>query len=786
MWRNYIKTALRSFAKHKLTFFINLIGLALGLSVAIIIGLWVQDELAMDNIFDDNDRIYRVMGHQSYGTDIMTFPNTPGILARELKNVFPEVEHAIAHTWLEQKLMTVNDKGLKYSGIYAESDFLKIVSHELLHGEADKALSKRDNIVITEQIALALFGKTDVVGESILIEKENEYIVGGVLKSISPKSSHKFSFIINMERFFDENSWVHQWGNNGPYTLVKLKEGADGVYFSEKIKGFIKERNEGSIVDLFAVPYAQYYLYGRYQNGIQSGGRIEYVRMFSLIGLFVLIIACINFMNLATARSQKRAKEVGVRKVVGADRSSLIGQFISESMIITLLAALLSILFVELVMPSFNELTGKAISINYSAPSFFIMLLLIILFTGLLAGSYPAFYLSAIKVVSVFKSNHKTTKGVDYARKGLVIFQFITATVLILGTLVIYKQINFMLNKDLGYDKEQLISFDLEGNLQSDRFEYFRNELLQKPEILHVGRAGNYLMSRNSNTGGVNWEGRDPDASVLFEIIRVDYDFIPTLGMSVLEGRTFSREHAADSLSRVVINKTAYETMTNDRGPVSSFQLWGEERHILGVVDDFHFESLHNQVGPAILMLEPQNTYAGYIKLSPNDVAGSLEHISAKVKEINPDYPFEYAFMDDKLSSMYKQDERLRDLALYFAILTILISCLGLFALSAHIAEQKTKEIGIRKVLGASTASILHIINKEFITVVAISIAIGGAMGYWAISQYFLSGFAFRTEIEWWHLVLSASLILLIAYLTVSMQAFKATRINPVDTLKDE
>ncbi|MBK6265276.1 ABC transporter permease [Marivirga sp. S37H4] len=786
MWKSYIKSALRNFAKNKLTFFINLFGLALGLSVAILISLWVQDELSMDKIFEDNDRIYRIIGHQSYGDNIMTFANTPGILARELKNYYPEVEYAIAHTWSEEKLMTVKDKNLKYSGIYAESDFLKVVSHELLHGDAPMALANRENIVITEQIAMALFNRTDVVGESILIDSKTTYIVGGVLKNISSKSSHKFDFIINMERFFDENAWVHEWGNNGPYTLVKLKKGTDGDTFSEKIKGFIKERQEGSIVDLFAVPYAQNYLYGKYENGQLVGGRIEYVRMFSLIGLFVLIIACINFMNLATARSQKRAKEVGVRKVVGAGRNALIGQFISESMLLTFIAAIFSILFVELVMPSFNSLTGKELFIDYSQPSFFLMLFSIVLFTGLLAGSYPAFYLSAIKVVSIFKSNHKTSSQVNFTRKALVLFQFVTATILILGTLVIYKQIDFMLSKDLGYDKEQLISFRLQGDLKSERFEHFRNELLQKPEILHVSRAANYLTSKNSNTGEVNWEGRDPDASVLFEIIRVDHDFIPSLGLKVIKGRAFSREHATDTLLKVIINKTAYETIQNENGSISSLEIWGGDWEIIGVVDDFNFESLHSQVGPAIIMLQPQNTYAGFIKLSPDDVAGSLEYISSKAKEVNPNYPFDYTFMDDKLNKLYKQDERLRDLALYFAILTILISCLGLFALSAHIAEQKTKEIGIRKVLGASTMNILQIINREFVIIVSFSIAIGSIIGYWAINEFILGGFAFRISLEWWHILLAAFVIIMAAYITVSFQAFKATRINPVDTLKSE
>ncbi|MCS4435296.1 ABC transporter permease [Aquiflexum gelatinilyticum] len=789
MFANYLKIAIRGFAKHKLTFFINLFGLALGLWAAILIGLWVKSELNMNRHFTEIDQVYRIMEHQKYGADIFTTTSTPGILADELKNVFPEVEKAATFSWHEEKLFAKEDTKIKLNGFFAGEDYLHILQYDLLHGNRETALAEKTHIVLTKEAAIKLFGKTDVIGETLLLkesEGETPFVVQGVLESIPNTSSTTLEYLLPF-KFMSEkpyNSWLKEWGNNGPSTIVRLNKQTDWQAFSAKLENFILERNEGSNVKLFAYPQKELYLHGEFKDGIQQGGRIEYVKLFALIGLFVLLIACINFMNLSTAKSQKRAKEVGVRKVVGAEKGALVKQFLSESLLITFFASILALLLVQLTLPVFNDLTGKTMQIPYDDSNFWIQYLGVLLFTGLVAGSYPAFYLSATKVVSVFRSHTKSGKGVAIARKGLVLFQFILATILIVATVVVYQQINFALNQDLGYDKEQLLVIPLEGNLQ-ENYDAFKNRLKQNPDIKSVSKSNHSLLGRNSNTGGVNWEGKDPEFNALFEIMRVDYDFLETTGMKLIHGEDFNPAKGADSVQGAIINRRAYELITNDNPEAVSFNMWGEERTITGVVEDFHFQSFHQNMEPVVILLDREFGSNGFVRLNTADIQTTIASIKALSEELNPDFPFQYTFMDENYANMYNEDVRIRDLAKYFSILKILISCLGLFGLSAHVAEQKTKEIGIRKVLGASTASILNVINREFIMIVAVSILIGSAVGYW-LMQDWLSGYAYKIDFEWWFIPMAAGVILSIAYLTVTMQALKAAQINPANTLKSE
>jgi ABC-type antimicrobial peptide transport system permease subunit len=537
-------------------------------------------------------------------------------------------------------------------------------------------------------------------------------------------------------------------------------------------------------VKLFAYPQKELYLHGNFEDGIQQGGRIEYVKLFAVIGLFVLLIACINFMNLSTAKSQKRAKEVGVRKVSGAGKNALVYQFLSESLLITLFASVLALLLVQLTLPVFNNLTGKTMEIPYADPNFWLQFLGVVLFTGLIAGSYPAFYLSATKVVNVFRSHTAAGKGIVIARKGLVLFQFTLATILIVSTVVVYQQIGFALKQDLGYEKEQLLVLPLEGKL-IENYDVFKNQLTQNPDILSVSRSTHNLLGRNSNTGNVSWEGKDPDFTALFEIMRVDYDFLEATGIKLVKGEDFNPAKGADSVQGAIINRRAYELITQDNPDAVSFNMWGEDRNITGVVEDFHFQSFHQNMEPVVILLDKSFATNAFVRLGTGDIQNAIASIKSLSEEINPDFPFQYTFMDENYAKLYDEDLRIRDLAKYFSILTILISCLGLFGLSAHVAEQKTKEIGIRKVLGASTASILHVINREFITIVAVAIVIGSGVGYW-LMQDWLSGYAYKIDFEWWFIPLAAGVILSIAYLTVTLQALKAAQVNPASTLKSE
>lgn len=504
MYSNYFKIALRGFAKHKLTFFINLFGLALGLWAAILIGLWVKSELNTNKDLAEIDQVYRIMEHQRYGAEIFTTSSTPGMLANELKDVYPEVEAAATYSWNQDNLFVVDDTRIKLNGFYAGEDYLHIMQYGILHGDRDKALAEISNVVLTAEAAIKLFGKTDVVGETLVLketEGENVFVVQAVLDSFSKDSNAQFEYILPFRFMFDkpDNEWLKGWDNNGPSTIVRLNKESDWQAFSASIENFILERNEGSNVKLFAYPQTELYLHGKFKDGLQQGGKIEYVKLFSIIGLFILLIACINFMNLSTAKSQKRAKEVGVRKVVGAEKGVLVNQFLSESLLMTLFATVFSLLLVELTLPVFNTLTGKSMSVPYSDGVFWFQLVGVMLFTGLVAGSYPAFYLSATKVVSVFRSHTKSGKGVVLARKGLVTFQFILATILIVSTVVVYQQINYALNQNLGYDKDQLLVVPLEGKL-ADNFEVFKNLIDQKDDVKSISRASHSLLGRNTNT----------------------------------------------------------------------------------------------------------------------------------------------------------------------------------------------------------------------------------------------------------------------------------------------
>jgi ABC-type antimicrobial peptide transport system permease subunit len=793
MLTNYLKIAFRGFAKNKLTFFINLFGLALGLWAAILIGLWIKSEFEVGKGLAEIDQVYRVMEHQSYGDQIFTTNSTPGILAESMKENLAEVELAATYSWTEEHLFIQGESKVKLNGFYAGADYLQIMQYPFLHGSKEKALSDKANIILTEEGAVKLFGKTDVVGESVeLISNEEKelYIVRGVLADLGNSVAARFEYILPYQVMFDKpyNEWLKYWGNNGPSTVIKLQKGTDPDQFSSSIKDYIQKQrsadNEDSNVELFVFPQSQLYLHGSWKDGFLQEGRIKTVKLFAMIGFFILIIACINFMNLSTSKSQKRAKEVGVRKVSGADKSSLVYQFLSESVLVTLFSGLLALILVQVTMPVFNDLTAKTLNIPFSDPIFWLQFLGVLAFTGLVAGSYPAFYLSGTKVVSVFKSQLTGSKNVVFARKGLVFFQFILASGMIVSTVVIFKQINYALSQDLGYEKDQLLLVPLEGELSS-KFEIFKSRLESNPDIESVTRSTHNLLGRNSNTGGVDWEGKDPDFSALFERILVDYDFIETMGMKLIEGADFSREKGADSVQSVIINRKALELITQNSSELRTITINGEVRQVTGVVENFHFQSFHESMEPAFMILDPSYSVNSFVRVKPGEMESTLSFIQSVSEELNPQFPFTYKFADENYARMYQDDVRLRDLAQYFSILTILISCLGLLGLSAHIAEQKTKEIGIRKVLGASTLSILQVINREFIIIVTLSILVGSGFAYWFMTDW-LEGYAYRISFEWWFIPLSAVVILGVALLTVTAQSLKAARSNPVQAIKSE
>jgi predicted permease len=740
----------------------------------------------MDKFHAKDSRLFQVMEFQNYADEIMTTTSTPGILAETLKEEVPEVEYAATTTWISPFTLSVKENNVKADWFYVGEDFFNIFSYPLIEGNPDKVLEDKTAIVISRELAKKLFNTDEnVIGKTVEWQHKRSYQVTGLFDKVT-SSSYQFDFVLSFEDFKDDNEWVTSWGNNGPPSFIILREGSDAAAVSDKIKDFVKKKNnEGeSNVTLFLKPYSERYLYGRYENGKQSGGRIEYVRLFSIIAVFILVIACINFMNLSTARASRRAKEVGIKKSIGAQRQSLIFQYISESMVTSLLSLLVAIAVVWMFLPAFNIITDKKIVLTLSDPQLLAMLLGVTVFTGLLAGSYPALFLSGFKPAAVLKGELKGSWGELWARKGLVVFQFALSVILIVSVLVIYKQIDFVQSKNLGYKKDNLISIPIEGKVESS-LETFLTEVKRIPGVSSASSMGHDLIGRNNNTSGLEWDGKNPEDEILFENVRVNYDMLETLGVEMVAGRTFSREHSTDT-SKIIFNEAAIRVM-NMEDPVGKvIKLWDQyDLEIIGVVKDFNFQSLHDVVNPLFFMLDQRNTWNVMIRLEGGKEKETLKMLTDFYKEYNPGFSFEYTFQDQEYAKQYAAEQRVATLSGYFAAFAILISCLGLFGLATFTAERRLKEIGIRKALGSSSTNIVMLLSGDFTRMVLLSILIGLPVSYWLLSGW-LERFAFHIDLEIWYFAAAGLIALLIAWLTVASQAIKAAMINPVKCLRSE
>jgi len=784
MIQHYFKLAFRNFQRQKSSFLINLIGLSTGLACALIIFLWVKDEFQMDKFLPNEAQLYRVQEHQQYATDIMTTSSTPGPLADALKEEFPEIEYASTVVWENDFTLFYKEKGFKVAGRPVGGDFLQIIKIPMIEGDRVAVLEDLNSIAISESTAIKVFGSsTSAMGQTISLDKESEHIVGGVFQDLPTNSTIQFDLVLPFDKFRQGKDWLYQWGNNGPRTYVTLKEGTNYKNLSDKMAGFIKTKQEESNVTLFLKPYAESYLFGRYENGIQSGGRIEYVRLFSLIAIFILIIACINFMNLSTARASTRAKEVGVKKAIGAEKRDLINQFLSESMLIALMSLVTAILMVSLFLPQFNIITDKAITFDWSPKTlggFFGITLL----TGLIAGSYPAFYLSSFEPVEVLKGTIKSSFGELWARRGLVIFQFTLSIILIVAVSVVYKQIQFVQSTNLGYQKENLIKFGSEGQLY-EKLTPFLAEAKKIEGIVNISSSGHGLMGQSNNTSGLEWAGKDPNDRILFENITVNYNLLETIKVSLKTGRFFSKDFGADT-TKIIFNEAAIQIMGLDNPIGQTIRLWDDyDLEIIGVIEDFHFESLHEPVKPAFFWLNPDNSWLVMASLEAGKEKQALAALEKIYTNFNPGFEFDYTFLDEQYAQQYKAEQRVATLAGYFAGFAILISCLGLFGLAAFTADRKKKEIGIRKVLGASVGNIITLLTKDFTRLVIVAILIGLPISWYLINNW-LARFAYRIDLNIWFFAFAGSLVLLISWLTVSFQAFSSAMVNPKDCLKDD
>ena len=786
---HFVKTTTRNLWKNKALSVINIMGLALGLACSLLIMLWVNDEYNVDAFHHNGAQLYSVFERRYHDGQVDAGFATQGLMADEMKRVFPEIQYATNYAWNNLNTFEANNKIIKEDGNHAGPDFFKMFSYSLLLGNAVTALQSPVSIAVSKKMAEDFFGSPqEAIGKTIRYENKKDLKITAVFDNMPENSSAKFDYIINWQIFLENNDWAKNWSNNGPPTHLMLRKGTDIKAFEKKIARFLdnynKEQTSHFYVRLGIQRYGDTYLHSNFTNGELSGGRIQYVRLFSIVAVFILLIACINFMNLTTARSVKRAKEIGIRKVIGAVRFSLVRQFIGETLLIVTITVVISLAMVALVLPQFNRLTAKEIHIPFNSPAFWLSLTGLLLATGFISGSYPALYLSSFKPVRILKGSLKFSSGALVFRKGLVAFQFILSILLIVGTIVVSRQLNYIQSTNLGYDRENLLYIPLEGDLAS-KYALLKAQALTMPGIKDITRMTDAPTKINNGTTGIQWEGKDPDSDIDFTHVAIGYDFIKTMNVKMAEGRDFSRDFATDSAG-YLINETALKII-GYKDPVGKpLTLWKNPGTIIGVVKDFHFNSLHNQVNPLILRLGENIEWgSALVRTEPGKTKEAIASLEKICKDLNPKFPFTYKFSDEEYQKLYKSEQIVNQLANYFAFLAIFISCLGLLGLTMFTAEQRTKEFGIRKVLGASPFILFGLLSKEFMLLVSIAIIIASPLA-WIVMNDWLQDYAYKINISWWMFALAGIAAIAIALITISIQAIKTAVANPVKSLRTE
>jgi len=770
-----------------MSFFINLIGLSTGLACALLIYLWVYDELNVDKFHEKDRQLFMVMQNIEMTKEIVTLDVGPNPLAETLIEEMPEVETVVSVFEVPifgKPNLSFKDNKVKASCIYAGKDFFNIFSYSLIKGEPNEILTDINFIVISDEVAMNLFGTTqNVAGQVIEFQNESQFIVSGIFERVPSNSSLQFDFVLSNDVLKRKYPSMDRWENNSHNTYVVLKEGSNIAQFDDKIASLIERKCGESNRKLFLKPYSDRYLYGTYEDGILVGGRIEYARMFSAIAIFILVMGCINFINLSTAKASERTKEIAVKKVFGASRRSLTFQYLAESILMAFFSLLTAIFLIVLFLPWFNDITGKHIIFNFN--SLHILFFLgVTLITGFIAGSYPAIYFSAFNPAIILKRKSQGSKGELWTRKGLVIFQFVLSSILIVSVLVIYKQIEFIQNKKLGFDKDNVMYFDMEGRI-SETGDVFLSEIKNIPGIVNASSTMFNIIGKHNITGDVRWGGRNPDDKIDFHMQFINYDFIETLGIKMKEGRAFSRDFGAD-YSKIICNETAIDIM-GLKDPIGKvINLGGEERQIIGVTCDFHYESLHQSVNPLIFILaQPSQNLKIMAKIKSGTERETIDKLKKFYENYNPGFVFEYTFLDDENQARYVSERRIGILSRYFAGIAIIISCLGLFGLVTFSAERRTKEIGIRKVLGSSALRIVYLLSGDFTILVIVSIFIALPLSY-LITKNWLNEFAYRVPLEWWYFIGSGFFALLTAWITVGTLAIKRANINPAKCLREE
>jgi len=777
----------RSFQRFRLTFFINLIGLTAGLACAILIGLWVADEVGVDTFHTKGDRLFQVMENTVTPQGIATGGQTADFLGDALVAEVPEIEAAIVATppaFFPTFTLSAGDRHAKGNGKYAGSQFFEMFSFPFVAGDPSKALADKNAVVISATLAQRLFNTTDVVGKSLeytLFDIRKEVYVSGVMMDVPANVSEAFDFVMPFEAFKSLMGFPDappNWDNAGPFaTYVTVREGASREMAEAKVHDFIKNKSKNAANrTLFLKPFVDTYLYGTYENGVQTGGRIVYVRLFSAIAVFIIVIACINFMNLFTARASHRLKEIGIKKAMGAARCSLVYHYLGEAVLMSFLSLLVALACVQVLLPLFNTATGKDLSLPWTVGQM-LWLAGITLITGLLAGSYPSLYLSKFAPAQVLRGKVSRGVGEVWARKGLVTFQFALSVVFIVCVWVVYMQIQFVQEKNLGYNKDNLLYFEATGHVAKDA-EAFLQQVQQLPGVVSASSLiGNLLQPQGTGNGSLTWQDKTVEASS----VAVNYGLLETVGLQLVEGHTFSRDFGADTL-QFILNEAAVKAlgMTDPIG-----KKFPSGYTVVGIVKDFHFQSLHESVKPFCFRLEPHYATHIMLRLAAGAEAQTIAALEALHKRNNPGFALDYTFQDQAYQAQYVSEKRVGILSRYFAGIAIIISCLGLFGLAAFTTERRRKEIGIRKVLGSGEFSILYLLTRDFSEMVIIAIVIALPASRYIV-HHWLEGFAYRISLAWWYFAGAGAMALVLAWVTVSVQTLKAARINPAECLKDD
>lgn len=788
MFKNYFKIAWRGLIRNKLYSAINIGGLGAGMAVSFILLIYVYNEVTFDSFHQNKDRIYKVMKNQPANGEINTGDATPVQLAGALQKDYPEIEAITRTNWGYDQLLNYNNKPLKFNLMSVDASYLDIFTLDFVKGNKQDAFRDMSSVIITESVVKALFGDKDPMGQTVKLNGNQLVKVSAVIKDLPQNSTFRFKALIPWKLYESAQPWVKgsSWGNYSFMTYVLLKPGINPDVFSNKIKNVIARYNADNKENkLFLFPFTKWHLYSEFKNGVSVGGNIEYVRLFLLLAIGILLIACINFMNLSTARSGRRSREVGIRKVVGAKRTAIIQQFLGESVLTAFLAFVFAVLLMSVLLPYFNELIRGQLTIPYANYGAWAAAIAVTVITGLLAGSYPALFLSSFKPVRVLKGNSSTGKRTWHTRQILVVTQFVFATCLIISSILIYKQISYIKNRPVGYSQNGLVEFGLEGKM-IDQFNNFRLDAINSGAVTDAAATSTSIANTNGSTWGVTWPGQlAGEDKIPIDQIAVSYHFISTFGLHILQGRDFDESRPADTLA-LMLNEAAVKLMRLKQ-PLGQIVKWqGKQCAVIAVVKDFVWGSPYEPVKPVIIGFD--KGWAGQMGLRLNPkapVSASLAKLESIYKKYNPEYPFQYKFVDESFSGKFQTEKLLGTISTAFTILAIVISCLGLFGLASFSAEQRKKEISIRKVLGATVGSLWFNLSKEFLQLVIISFVIGSAISWYYMNRW-LAHYTYRTDISLWVFVVTISISVAVCLITVSWQAIKAALSNPVKSLKNE